>query len=119
MPNSNRGWTVLARLNARLAMFEPATMGQNVNKGEMLHIMNDLIKARRNRVLAAGEHLPTVVWQILILAGFVAVAGRLSLRGEQLSDSSGGHWPYFGHDCAGVRPHHRPGLPVSWRGERE
>jgi len=67
------GWTVLARLSARLAMFEPATMGQNVNKGEMLHAMNDLIKARRSRILAAGEHLPYVVWQILILAGMVAV----------------------------------------------
>jgi protein-S-isoprenylcysteine O-methyltransferase Ste14 len=35
--------------------------------------MNDLIKARRSRILAAGEHLPYVVWQILILAGMVAV----------------------------------------------
>jgi hypothetical protein len=48
-------------------------MGQNVNKGEMLHAMNDLIKARRSRILAAGEHLPDVVWQILLLAGAVAV----------------------------------------------
>jgi hypothetical protein len=68
------GWTVLAHLSARLAAFEPATMGQNVNKGAMLHAMNDLIKARRSRIIAAGEHLPAVVWQILLLAGFVAVA---------------------------------------------
>jgi Protein of unknown function (DUF4239) len=67
------GWTVLAHLSARLAAFEPATMGQNVNKGEMLHAMNDLIKARRSRIIAAGEHLPDVVWQILLLAGAVAV----------------------------------------------
>jgi hypothetical protein len=67
------GWTVLAHLSKRLAVFEPATMGQNVNKGEMLHTMNDLIKARRSRILAAGEHLPLVVWQILLLAGAVAV----------------------------------------------
>jgi hypothetical protein len=39
----------------------------------MLHVMDDLIKARRSRVLAAGEHLPDVVWQILLLAGAVAV----------------------------------------------
>lgn len=68
------GWTQLAQLSTRLAVFEPATMGQNVNKGEMLHAMNDLIKARRSRIIAAGEHLPDVVWQILILAGIVAVA---------------------------------------------
>jgi len=67
------GWTVLAHLSTRLAVFEPATMGQNVNKGEMLHTMNELIKARRSRILAAGEHLPFVVWQILLLAGAVAV----------------------------------------------
>jgi hypothetical protein len=67
------GWTALAHLSTRLAVFEPATAGQNVNKGEMLHVMNDLIKARRSRVIAAGEHLPSVVWQILLLAGAVAV----------------------------------------------
>jgi hypothetical protein len=67
------GWTALAHLSTRLAVFEPATMGQNVNKSEMLHVMNELIKARRSRILAAGEHLPDVVWQILLLAGAVAV----------------------------------------------
>jgi hypothetical protein len=67
------GWTVLAQLSTKLAVFEPATMGQNVNKGEMLRAMNDLIRARRSRILAAGEHLPAVVWQILLLAGAVAV----------------------------------------------
>jgi hypothetical protein len=67
------GWTTLAHLSTRLAVFEPATLGQNVNKGEMLHVLNDLIKARRSRILAAGEHLPDVVWQILLLAGAVAV----------------------------------------------
>jgi hypothetical protein len=67
------GWTVLGHLSTRLAVFEPATMGQNVNKGEMLHAVNDLIRARRSRILAAGEHLPDVVWQILLLAGAVAV----------------------------------------------
>jgi hypothetical protein len=67
------GWTVLAHLSTRLAVFEPSTMGQNVNKGEMLHTVNELIKARRSRILAAGEHLPLVVWEILLLAGAVAV----------------------------------------------
>ena len=67
------GWMVLAHLSTQLAVFEPATMGQNVNKGEMMHAMNDMIKARRSRILAAGEHLPDVVWQILLIAGVVAV----------------------------------------------
>lgn len=67
------GWTTLAHLSKQLAEFEPATMGQNVNKAEMMRAMNDLIKARRSRIIAAGEHLPDVVWQILLLAGAVAV----------------------------------------------
>jgi hypothetical protein len=67
------GWSVLAQLSTRLASYEPATSGQNVMKAEMLHAVNDLIRARRSRIIAAGEHLPDVVWQILILAGMVAV----------------------------------------------
>ena len=67
------GWTVLGHLSTALAVFEPATLGQNANKAEMLHAVNDLIKARRSRILAAGEHLPDIVWQILLIAGGVAV----------------------------------------------
>jgi hypothetical protein len=67
------GWTVLAQLDKMLAVFEPATMGQNVNKAEMLHAMNDLIKARRSRIIAAGEHLPDVVWGMLLIGGAVSV----------------------------------------------
>lgn len=67
------GWTALAHLSTQLAVFEPVTRGQNVNKAEMLHAVNDLIKARRTRILAAAEHLPKVIWQILLLAGAVAV----------------------------------------------
>jgi hypothetical protein len=68
------GWTVLAELDKEISVFEPQTIGQNVNKGEMLHAMNDLIKSRRSRIIAAGEHLPSVVWEILILGGIVSVA---------------------------------------------
>jgi len=67
------GWTVLAAINSSIATFEPATMGQNTMKGEMLHVMNDLIKARRARILAAGDHLPAVVWKMLLLGGAVSV----------------------------------------------
>lgn len=67
------GWVMLAGLNTRIATFEPATMGQNTLKGEMLHEMNDLIKARRARILAAGEHLPAVVWKMLVLGGAICV----------------------------------------------
>jgi hypothetical protein len=64
---------VVGQLSTRLASFEPATLGQNVNKAEMLHAVSDLIKARRSRILAAGDHLPDIVWQILLIAGGIAV----------------------------------------------
>jgi hypothetical protein len=67
------GWTLLAHLSTELAVFEPATMGENSNKAEMLHATNELIKTRRSRIIAAGEHLPAVVWKMLILGGAVSV----------------------------------------------
>ncbi len=68
------GWTMLGNISTELAVFDPASMGQNVNKAEMLHVVDELIKARRGRILAAENHLPDVVWEILLLAGAVAVA---------------------------------------------
>ena len=67
------GWTVLAHVSTELAVFEPTSMGQNVDKAEMLHALNDLIKARRSRIIAAGGHLPGVIWKMLLLGGVVAV----------------------------------------------
>lgn len=66
------GWRTLGHLTSQLAIFEPATLGQNANKAEMLSAVSDLIKARRSRILAAGEHLPDVIWQILLLSGAIA-----------------------------------------------
>ena len=67
------GWEQLSRLSTQLAAYEPVTAGQNVTKGEMLHVMDELVAARRNRIEAAGEHVPDVIWQILLLAGAIAV----------------------------------------------
>jgi Protein of unknown function (DUF4239) len=67
------GWSMLGHLSTQLAVFDPTTMGQNATKAEMLRAVNDLIKARRNRILAAGAHLPDIVWGILLISGAVAV----------------------------------------------
>jgi hypothetical protein len=67
------GWAAVGRLSTLLAAFNPATMGQNATKAEMLRTVNELIKARRSRILAAGAHLPDVVWGILLIAGAIAV----------------------------------------------
>ncbi len=67
------GWEQLGTLSTQLASYEPTTAGQGVTKAEMLHVMDDLVTARRNRIEAAGEHVPDVIWQILLLAGAIAV----------------------------------------------
>jgi Protein of unknown function (DUF4239) len=68
------GWAVLGHLSTQLAVFDPATMGQNATKAEMLRAVNELIKARRTRILAAAAHLPDIVWGILLISGAVAVS---------------------------------------------
>jgi Protein of unknown function (DUF4239) len=67
------GWTLLAHVSTELAAFEPASPGQSVDKSEMMHTMNDLIKARRGRIIAAGQHLPAVIWKMLLLGGMLSV----------------------------------------------
>ena len=67
------GWTILAHISNELAVFEPSTMGQNVDKAEMLRALNELIKSRRARIIAAGDHLPAVIWKMLLLGAAVSV----------------------------------------------
>jgi hypothetical protein len=67
------GWTVLAHISTELAVYEPATKGQSIDKAEMLHALNDLIKARRGRIIAASGHLPAVLWKMLVLGGVVSI----------------------------------------------
>jgi hypothetical protein len=67
------GWTQLSVLSTQLAAYEPTTAGQGVTKQAMLSVMDDLVEARRNRIEAAGDHVPSVIWQILLLAGGIAV----------------------------------------------
>lgn len=68
------GWDSIGHLSKAVATYDPANLGENANKGAMLTAINKLIEARRTRILAAGEHLPDIVWQILVIAGMLAVA---------------------------------------------
>ena len=88
------GWAAVGRLSTLLAVFDPATMGQNATKAEMLRTVNELIKARRSRILAAGAHLPDVVWGILLIAGRGRGFLYLFLWRPQFRDSPDHHRPY-------------------------
>jgi Protein of unknown function (DUF4239) len=78
--NYEDGWDQLRKLNLELANFEPTSPGQATVKAEMLHASNDLYSARRARLLAANQHLPEAVWQMLIV-GLVFVVFFLYLFG--------------------------------------
>jgi len=67
------GWSKLGAMSVQLASYEPKTDGQAVTKEAMLHVMDEVVTARRNREEAAGEHVPDVIWYILLWAGAIAV----------------------------------------------
>ena len=67
------GWTQISVLSMQLAAYEPTTAGQGVTKTAMLAVMDQAVEARRNRIEAAGDHVPGVIWDILLLAGAIAV----------------------------------------------
>jgi hypothetical protein len=72
--NFEEGWSQVRRIGLDLAAFEPETKGQATVKAEMMHTTNELLSARRARLLAANAHLPDAVWQMLIFGlGLVAV----------------------------------------------
>jgi hypothetical protein len=80
--NYDEGWAQLRKLSLDLAGFEPTTPGQATVKAEVEHVINDLFASRRTRLLAAKQHLPDAVWQMLIF-GLGLVALYVWLFGSQ------------------------------------
>jgi hypothetical protein len=80
--NFEPGWDQARRLAQDIAQFQPTTMGQETTKLEISGNVDELFAQRRNRILAAGEHLPDIIWQMMI-AGLVMVVAYLSLFGPR------------------------------------
>jgi hypothetical protein len=78
--NFEQGWAQVRKINLDLAGFQPSTQGQATVMKEMIRGVNELFTARRSRLLAAQEHLPDPVWQMLI-AGLALVAFYVFLFG--------------------------------------
>jgi hypothetical protein len=78
--NFEEGWVEVRQISMDLVNFEPANPGQATVKAEMEHNVNELFSARRARLLAANEHLPDAVWQMLVF-GLVLVAVYVYLFG--------------------------------------
>jgi hypothetical protein len=74
------GWARLRHISHDLSAYEPATAGQATVKQEMVHNINELFSARRARILAANQHLPDAVWQMMAF-GLLLVVFYLYLFG--------------------------------------
>jgi hypothetical protein len=65
------GWRALHKLHKELVTYQPETRGEAVIEAEFLRNLNDLYKARQARLIAATEHVPIVVWSIIIIGGAI------------------------------------------------
>jgi hypothetical protein len=71
--NYAEGWTQMRKISRDISAYEPATPGQATVKATMVHLTNDLLIARNSRLLAANEHLPDAVWEMLIFGLLLVV----------------------------------------------
>ncbi len=80
----DQGWPFLESFQRTLISIEPQDPRQTVATQEMLHTLNQLYAARRSRVDAALEHIPAVVWQLILLVGAITVGFTFLLSVESL-----------------------------------
>ena len=70
---TTRGWVLIDDIRAALQEVEPRTLAEQELYAEGLDQVQRLADARRTRLVAAEESLPTVLWVVLIVGGMVAV----------------------------------------------
>jgi hypothetical protein len=74
------GWTLIDDIRASLQEVEPRTPADEQLYAEGLDQVQRLADARRTRLVAAEEGVPTVLWAVLIFGG-AAVIGFTHLFG--------------------------------------
>jgi len=77
---SPRGWVLIDDIRANLQGYEPHTVADQELYSEGLDQVQRLADARRMRLVAAQESIPTVLWVVLVFGG-VAVVGFTYLFG--------------------------------------
>src|SRR5215217_5802778 len=77
---SPRGWVLIDDIRANLQGYEPHTVADQELYSEELDQVQRLADARRMRLVAAQESIPTVLWVVLVFGG-VAVVGFTYLFG--------------------------------------
>jgi Protein of unknown function (DUF4239) len=71
--SSPEAWATLDDLRGTILGLEPTTGAQQARYTEMLAQLHDLGNARRERLLAAEQGLPPILWVVLILGGVITV----------------------------------------------
>src|SRR5215210_1441910 len=71
---SPKAWATLDELRATILGFDPHTGAQQVRYNQVLEQLHALGDARRERLLAASEGLPTILWVVLIGGGVITIA---------------------------------------------
>ena len=75
--SSPKAWATLDELRGTILGLNPPTAQQTgydqMRYNEMLVQLHDLGNARRERLLAAGQGLPPIMWIVLILGGVITV----------------------------------------------
>ena len=67
------GWVLIDDIRATLQGFEPRTAAEEQLYAEGLDQVQRLADARRTRLVAAEDSLPTVLWVVLIVGGMLVV----------------------------------------------
>jgi uncharacterized protein (DUF983 family) len=70
---TSRAWVLIDEIRASLQEVEPRTVAGQELYAEGLDQVQRLADARRTRLVAAEEGLPTVLWVVLIVGGIVVV----------------------------------------------
>jgi len=70
---SPKAWATLDELRGTILGLDPPTSAQLVRYNQVLEQLHGLGDARRERLLAAGEGLPTILWVVLIVGGVITI----------------------------------------------
>ena len=72
----------IARFQAVLLSFEPATEGQKLLHGETLRVFNQMMQARRLRLDSVSTGLPGVMWTVVIAGAFLSLSSTFFFKVE-------------------------------------
>ena len=71
---SPRAWPLMDQLRQSLQDFEPSTAAEEEVYAHGLSQVDELADARRLRLLDANNHVPTILWVVLLAGGVITVS---------------------------------------------